>query len=452
MNTQQLREWDNQFVWHPFAPMSEFRDDETPIIEDSNGFELIDTEGNRYLDGVSSLWCNVHGHRVPEVDRAVRQQLDKVAHSTLLGLSSTPSIELAQQLVERTPAGLNKVFYSDSGATSVEVALKIAYQYHLQKGEKPETRDLFVGMSDAYHGDTVGSVSVGGMPTFHSAYERLLFKTIHVPPAVTFRVPKGESADSYLRFCYEKLESTLKENHSRIAAFVIEPLVQGAAGILVHAQGYLRRVRELTAEYGIPLIADEVAVGFGRTGTMFACEQEEVEPDFLCLAKGITAGYLPLAATLTTDEIYEAFLGHPAEGRTFYHGHTYTGNPLGCAAGLASLELFDRNNVVENVQSNATYLQQRFEQLADHPNVGQIRHKGVMAGIELVADRTTNEPFSPRLRVGHQITRAARQRGLITRPLGDVIVLMPAPGMPQETLAAVCDRTFEAIEVVTSKL
>ncbi|MBM82753.1 MAG: adenosylmethionine--8-amino-7-oxononanoate transaminase [Planctomycetaceae bacterium] len=446
MNTQQLRDWDNDYVWHPFAPMSEFVEDNAPIIEAAEGFELIDTDGNRYLDGVSSLWCNMHGHRVPEVDAAVREQLDKVAHSTLLGLSSPPSIQLAKELVDRTPVGLNKVFYSDSGATSVEVALKIAYQYHLQKGEKPETRDLFVGMASAYHGDTVGSVSVGGMPVFHGAYERLLFKTLHIPSPVTYRTPDGVSATEYLEHCYRELETTLRENQARIAAFIIEPLVQGAAGMLVHPDGYLCRVRELTAELGILLIADEVAVGFGRTGTMFACEQEDVQPDLMCVAKGITAGYLPVAATLVTDEIYGAFLGHPSDGRTFYHGHTYTGNPLGCAAGLASLELLDRNGVLENVRGNSEYLAGRLSELSNHPHVGHVRQKGIMAGVELVQDKGTKAAFPAEQRIGHRVTREARKLGLVTRPLGDVIVLMPAPGMPREVLAQVCDRTFEAID------
>jgi adenosylmethionine-8-amino-7-oxononanoate aminotransferase len=381
----------------------------------------------------------VHGHRVPEIDAAIRRQLDHVAHSTLLGLSNIPSIELAAELVRRAPRGLTKVFYSDDGATAVEVALKLAYQFHRQK-PRPDSRDLFVGMSAAYHGDTVGTVSLGNIDAFHRSYERLLFPTLRVPcPAASSLL-----ATEALR----ELEHTLAANADRIAAFVIEPLVQAAAGILIHPPGYLRRVRELTRQHGILLIADEVAVGFGRTGTMFACEQEHVTPDFLCLSKGITGGYLPLAATLTTDEIYDAFLGDPASGRTFFHGHTYTGNPLGCAAALASLELFDRRRVLDNVAECSQLLARRLDEIRDWPHVGEIRHKGLLAGIELVADKTTRQPFSPERRIGHQVTRAARQRGLFTRPLGDVLTIVPAPAMPPELVHQVCDRLFESLREV----
>ena len=448
MSAADLRAWDNAHVWHPFTPMQAYREEQAPLIAQGEGFFLADTDGNRYLDGNSSLWCNVHGHRVPALDAAVRAQLDQVAHSTLLGLSSPPSIELARRLVERVPAGLTKVFYSDSGATAVEIALKIAYQYQMQKPHGGR-RDLFVGLSGAYHGDTVGSVSIGGIDLFHSKFGGLLFRTLHVPPPVTFRVPAGFDEDSYLAHCERELVRIVTEHHREIAAFVIEPLVQGAAGILVHPPGYLRRVREVTRAFDIPLIADEVAVGFGRTGTMFACEQEDVAPDLLCLAKGITGGYLPLAATLATDEIFEAFLGDPAEGRTFFHGHTYTGNALGCAAALASLRLFDENRVLENVTRTSQRIAERLTELTDHPHVGQIRQKGIMVGIELVRSRTGMQPYPAADRMGHRVTLAARMHGLVTRPLGDVVVLMPAPAMPLELIDRLCDSVIAAIDDAT---
>jgi adenosylmethionine-8-amino-7-oxononanoate aminotransferase len=445
-----LRQWDNAHVWHPFTPMQAYRDEQAPIIESGDGFFLVDTAGNRYLDGISSLWCNVHGHRVPQIDQAIRDQLDRIGHSTLLGLSSAASIELAHDLVGRAPAGLKRVFYSDSGATAVEIALKIAYQYQLQKPGATGPRDLFASLGGAYHGDTIGAVSVGAIDVFHRIFGGLLFQTLQVPSPVTYRVPTGHDPDSYLRHCYAELERVIARHHERIAAFVIEPLVQGAAGILVHPMGYLRRVRELTAEYGIPLIADEVAVGFGRTGTLFACQQEDVRPDLLCLAKGITGGYLPLAATLVTDQIYEAFLGDPAADRTFFHGHTYTGNPLGCAAALASLRLLGENRVLDNVRANEARLRQRLSELRDHPHVGEIRHKGIMVGIELVQDRATKRSFPPERRTGHRVTLAARRRGVIIRPLGDVVVLMPAPAMPGELLDRLCEAAFAAIEDATT--
>lgn len=449
MDAAALRQWDNEHVWHPFTPMQAYRDENAPIIVAGDGFDLIDAHGDRYLDGISSLWCNVHGHRVPEIDAAVRDQLDRIAHSTLLGLSNPPSIELAQRLVELTPDGLNKVFYSDSGATAVEVALKIAYQFHLQRRDAPGRRDLFICLSEAYHGDTIGSVSVGGIELFHGVYGGLLFETVKVPAPVTYRTPMGYSAETYLEHCYAELQRVVVENRHRVAGLVIEPLVQGAAGILVHPQGYLKQVRELTAEHDIPLIADEVAVGFGRTGTLFACEQEGVVPDIMCLAKGISGGYLPVAATLTTEAIFDAFLAEPAAGKTFYHGHTYTGNALGCAAALASLELFEKNNVLANVTRNAERLAQHLAKFAEEPHVGEVRRKGVMVGIELVADKATKRPYSPEKRMGHRVTLAARRRHVIIRPLGDVVVLMPAPAMPGELIDRLCDVTLDSIAEVT---
>lgn len=449
VNAETLRDWDNAHVWHPFTPMSTYAMEQAPIIVRGEGFELIDANGNRYLDGISSLWCNVHGHTVPEIDNAVRDQLSRVAHSTLLGLSSEPSIRLARALTQRAPAGLNKVFFSDSGATSVEVALKMAYQFQRQKPCGPEDRDTFLCVGNAYHGDTLGTVSVGGIELFHRCYRHLLFPTLTVPSPVAIRVPQGWTRQSWLQFCFDEVARLIREHHSRLAGFVMEPLVQGAAGILVHPTGFLRHVRQLCTEYDVPLIADEVAVGFGRTGTLFACEQESVSPDFLCVAKGISGGYLPVGATLTTDRIFDAFLGDPTEGRTFFHGHTYTGNALGCAASLASLKLFEEREVLVNVAAVAHVIQERLSSLAPHPHVLEIRQKGVMVGVEMVRDRETMQPFDPARRLGHLVTLAARRRGVIVRPLGDVVVLMPAPGMPSALVGHLCDVTTECIDEVT---
>ncbi len=440
---------DHRYVWHPFTPMQAYALESPPVIVGGEGFELIDETGARYLDGVSSLWCNVHGHRVPEIDQAIRDQLDRIAHSTLLGLGGGPSIELARRLVEITPAGLEHVFFSDSGATAVEVALKVAWQYQRQRDGRSGSRDLFVGLTGGYHGDTIGAVSLGNIDLFHAVYGPLLFQTMTVPSPVAFHRPAGTTAEEWLLFCEEELERVLRANHDRIAAVVIEPLVQGAAGILVHPPGYLKRLRELTRELGLLLIADEVAVGFGRTGTMFACEQEEVKPDLLCLAKGLSGGYLPLAVTLATEEIYGAFLGEPHEGRTFFHGHTYTGNALGCAAALASLDLLETRDVLGNVGRIAGVLSDRLAALVDHPHVGEIRHKGLMVGIELVADRVGNQAFPVERRTGHLVTLAARRRGVVLRPLGDVVVLMPAPAMPAASVETLCQVTIDAIEEAT---
>jgi adenosylmethionine---8-amino-7-oxononanoate aminotransferase len=429
--------------------MEAWRREDAPIIAAAEGFHLIDTEGRRYLDGNASLWCNVHGHRVPEIDAAIRDQLERVSHSTLLGLASETSSRLASKLVELTPEGLNKVFFSDSGATAVEVALKIAYQYHRQRTPRSEERDLFVTLSGAYHGDTIGSVSLGGIDLFHTVYGKLLFPTLQLPSPVALRVPAGFSRESYLRHSNDQVERVLTEHGDRIAAVVVEPVVQGAAGILVHPPGYLRYVREVTRRLGLLLICDEVAVGFGKTATLFACEQEDVSPDIMCLAKGLTGGYLPLAATLTTDAIYDAFLGEPSAGRTFFHGHTYTGNALGCAAALASCELIQKNDVLSLVTQNARLIASRLDALKDHPHVAEVRQKGIMVGIELVDDRDALTPFAPQRRMGHQVTLAARKRGVIIRPLGDVVVLMPAPAMPPSLVEQLCEVATASIDSAT---
>src|SRR5579884_884883 len=346
---QELEQWDRDHVWHPFTPMQTYAAEKPLIIERAHGCFLVDADGNEYIDGVSSLWCNIHGHRVPEIDEAIRAQLDLVAHSTLLGQANVPSILLARRLAELAPPGLTHVFFSDDGATAVEVALKMSFQFWRQCAEPRPDKTRFLALRAAYHGDTLGDVSVGDVARFHHLFAPLLFSTIRAPSPYCYRCPLGLERATCQMDCVEALEKLVKEHADTLAAVVIEPLVQGAAGMITAPAGYLRRVREVTRAHGVHLIADEVAVGFGRTGTLFASTQEEVVPDFLCLAKGLTGGYLPLAATLTTDEIFAAFLGRPEEGKTFYHGHTYTGNALGAAAALATLELFEKNAVLENL-------------------------------------------------------------------------------------------------------
>ena len=384
-NTQKLIHADKQYVWHPFTQMADWLASEPVIIDRAEGFYLIDTEGRRYIDGVSSLWCNVHGHRVKKIDDAIRAQLERTAHSTLLGLGQSRSIELAEKLIKIAPQNLKKVFYSDSGATAVEIALKIAYQYFQNKGSKSRTK--FIALENSYHGDTVGSVSVGGISLFHSIFKSLLFETYFVPISAPLPFQRHDRMNA-ARHSLEKIEDLLKNKGNEIAAVIMEPLVQGAAGMIVHPKGFLKGVRELTKKYGVLLIADEVATGFGRTGKMFACEHENVEPDILCLAKGITGGYLPLAATLATQEIFDAFLGTIAEHKTFYHGHTYTGNALACAAAIASLELFEENKIIESlpakIKLDAGVSCQNCQSL---PYVGDVRQCGMMAGIELVKDK-----------------------------------------------------------------
>ena len=392
---------DHDHLWHPFTQQRDWVAEEPLLIEAAEGTELIDTQGNRYLDGVSSLWCNVHGHRHPEIDAAVRKQLDRVAHSTMLGLSHPGAAELADRLIEIAPVGMNRVFYSDSGSTAVEVALKMAFQHWQQRGGQHVRKTSFICLEEAYHGDTIGSVSVGGMPLFHGMFEPLLFESHRAKP--------GDIDD---------MARLLARHEEEIAAVVLEPLVQGAAGMLTHPPGYLRAVRRLCDRHGALLICDEVATGFGRTGTMFACEQEGVSPDLLCIAKGLTGGYMPLAATLATERIYDAFLGAHSDLKTFFHGHTYTGNPLACAAAIASLDVFEKERTLVRIQPKIRLLSDWLGHVERMPEVSEVRQRGLMVGIDLGEQ-------DPDLRLGHRVVLEARRRGVIVRPLGDVIVLMP---------------------------
>lgn len=425
-----LQDWDKKYLWHPFTPMRLWLEDDPLVIERGEGAYLYDTEGNRYIDGVSSLWCNVHGHNHPHINAAVRSQLDKIAHSTLLGLASETSTLLARQLIDITPRSLSKVFYSDSGATAVEIAIKMAFQYWRNLGR--EDRILFVALKQSYHGDTVGSVSVGGISIFHEIFSPLTFKAEFAPSPHPYRF-EG-TPDQCRRHCLGQLDTLLEQHSGKVAAILVEPLVQGAAGIIVHPQGYLKGVRDLAQKHNVLLIADEVATGFGRTGTMFACEQEGVSPDIFCLAKGLTGGYLPLAATLVTEQVFEAFLPDPWLYSTFYHGHTYTGNALGCAAALANLEVFERERTLESLPEKISLLERHLLKIADLDFVGDVRRRGMITGIELVEDKNSKKSFDSRRRIGANLCRGMRKKGLILRPLSDVIVVMPPLAIPTNQL------------------
>jgi len=416
-----LEQTDKQYLWHPFTQMKDWLENNQLIIERGDGVYLYDTKGNKYIDGVSSLWVNVHGHRHKKLNRTIKKQFDKIAHTTLLGLGSVPSIELAKKLVEITPKELDKVFYSDSGSTAVEIALKIAFQYQQQIGQTKKKK--FITLDNAYHGDTIGSVSVGGIDLFHKIYKPLLFKSIKVRPET------------------KAIEQAMKKPHQEIAAIIMEPLIQGAAGMLLLPEGLLKAVRRLCDKYNILMIVDEVATGFGRTGKMFACEHEGVSPDIMCLAKGITGGYLPLAATLTTQEVYAAFLGGHEELKTFFHGHTYTGNPVACAAALANLEIFKQEKTLQKLQAKIKLLRQELEKFKPLKNVKEVRQLGFMVGIEL-------QGYSFKERIGHQVILEARKRGAILRPLGDVIVLMPPLSISQAELKKLLKITLESISIV----
>jgi adenosylmethionine-8-amino-7-oxononanoate aminotransferase len=405
------------------------------MIVAGEGHYLIDADGSHYLDGVSSLWCNLFGHRRPEIDCAIREQLDRIAHSTFLGNASAPTVELAHRLVQLAPAGLERVFFSDNGSTAVEVAVKMAYQYWQQAdGGRGHERTTFLTFDNAYHGDTIGSVSLGGIDLFHRSYRPLLFPTIQAPSPYGYRCPEGHTAASYGEWCIAELERLVRANADRLAAVALEPGVQGAAGMIVQPEGFVRRVREVTRETGTLLILDEVATGFGRSGRLFASEREGIAPDFLCLAKGLTGGYLPMAATLTTRQVFEAFLGDPADGRTFFHGHTYTGNQLAASAALATLDIFEHDRILDRLPHTIARLNEVLDCLRKLPHVGDIRQYGLAAGIELVADRDSRRPYPATERRGMLVCRAARRRGVFLRPLGDVVVVMPPLTVTEEEL------------------
>jgi len=445
--TQRLIQSDKDHVWHPFTQMKDWLADPEPlVIERGQGSLLFDTEGRRYIDGVSSLWVTVHGHRKRELDQALRAQLGRLAHSTLLGLANVPSIELAAELIAIAPKGLSKAFYSDAGSTAVEIALKIAYQYWANQGR---ARKRFITLKEAYHGDTVGSVSLGGVELFHAAYKPLLFKTDKLPAPYCYRCPLHKRFPGCKLACLDPLQGLLERHGRDVAAVVLEPGMMGAAGMLAQPKGYLKRVERLARKAGTLLVLDEVATGFGRTGKMWACQHEDVRPDLMACAKGLTGGYLPLAATLATDKVYQGFVRDYGEAKAFFHGHTYTGNPLACAVALANLRLFKSERTLARLAPRVQRLAQGLERIAKLPHVGSVRQRGFMAGIELVRDRATKEPYGYAERMGARACSLARSRGAILRPLGSVVVLMPPLNIPVPLLDRLVEVTHDSIREAT---
>jgi adenosylmethionine-8-amino-7-oxononanoate aminotransferase len=426
---------DKRVLWHPFTPQQRWMTLDPLIIERGEGVWLIDTEGRRYIDAVSSLWTNVHGHDHPVLNAALQQQIQTLSHSTLLGLSHPKAIVLAKELVDCTPARLRRVFYSDSGSTATEIAVKMAYQSQQQRGNTQKTR--FATLKDAYHGDTIGAVSVGAIDLFHETFRPLLFESLTLPaPTHPGQEEEAEALEAGL--------ALLEAHADTLAAFIFEPLVQGAAGMKMHSPHFINTLAKRARALDILLIADEVAVGFGRTGTLFACEQLAFEPDFLCLAKGITGGYLPLAATLTSEAVYNDFLGLPEEGKQFFHGHTYTGNPLACAVALASLSLFETEGVLAHARQIADWMAADLAVLKAKPWVRSVRQLGVMVGIDL--QQPTGEDAPPQ--TGHRVAMASRPLGAILRPLGNTLVLNPPLSMSREEVKQLVDITEKAVAIV----
>jgi adenosylmethionine-8-amino-7-oxononanoate aminotransferase len=442
-----LAEWDRRHFWHAFTQMAEY---EPLVIERAAGCWLFDIDGRRFLDGASSMWCNVHGHHHPRIDAALRDQLERVAHCTSLGLGCETTVRLAKRLADISPGNLEHVFFASDGSSAVEVALKMAFQYWRQRTDPQPAKTKFIALGEAYHGDTIGSASVGGIARFHAIFAPLLFDVIRAPIPDPRRLPSGTEPQEATRAFLQELELLLQVHHAEVAALVIEPLVQCAAGMVMHPPGYLHGVRALTQQYDVLLVADEIAVGFGRTGTMFACEQEKVVPDFLCLGKGITGGYLPLAATLTHSGIYNTFLGAFHEGRTLHHGHTYSGNPLSAAAALASLAVFDDEQTLKKLWPKIARLSEHLCKLAEHTHVARTRQSGLIGALELTPDRRAALPYPAEESRAWRVCREALARGVWIRPLADVLYVMPPLSISLQELDFLMETLEAAINIATT--
>lgn len=413
------------------------------LIERAKGIKLYDNKGNVYYDTISSWWCNVHGHNHPKIKKAIKKQLDLLEHVLFAGFTHKPAILLAEKLISIVPEGLTKVFFSDNGSTSVETALKMSFQYWQNIGKKKKIK--FVSLDYAYHGDTIGTMSVGGIDLFNKVFSPLFFKSFKAPSPYCYRCPTGKQVSSCQIDCIRPLENLLKKKNSEIAAVILEPLVMAAGGMIIYPKEYLQKAADLTKKYNVHLILDEVATGFGRTGRMFACEYAEIKPDFMCLSKGITSGTLPLAVTLNTEKIYKAFCAEYTQRKTFYHGHTYTANPLACQVALASLEIFREENTLSRVKKFMPLLHKELENMRNLEFVGDVRHIGMIGAIEIVKDKSTKEPFKARERIGHKIYREGLKRGLILRPLDNIIYLYLPLSIKEKEMRFVLRRLYEIL-------
>lgn len=441
---EQLSKIDLQYIWHPCSQMKDYETLPPIVIDHGKGVYLYDKNGKRYLDVVSSWWCNLLGHCNEKISARMKQQLDKLEHVIFANFTHEPAIQLCERLVQILPKGLCKFNFSDNGSAAIECALKMAFQYQYQTGHPEKKR--FMALSEGYHGETIGALSVGGLDLYAEIYKPMLMDIVRVEAPDCYRCPYGECRDTCQCECFQQAEEALSKYGQEIAAFIMEPLVQGSAGMRIYPPLYLKKLREACDRYGVLLIADEIATGFGRTGKLFACDHAGITPDILCMSKGLTGGYLPMAITVTTQEIYDAFYDDYNKGKAFMHSHTYSGNPLACSAALAVQDILEEEQILEHAAQRAEYLhEQLMNALGDHPNVGEIRHIGLINGIELVADRKSKTPFPSEDRVGYQIYKRALQEGVIFRPLGDVIYFNPPLIIKEEEIdeaVAVCKKVI----------
>ncbi|WP_312842042.1 adenosylmethionine--8-amino-7-oxononanoate transaminase [Stutzerimonas nitrititolerans] len=434
-------------LWHPCTQMKDHEQLPLIPIRRGEGVWLEDFDGKRYIDAVSSWWVNVFGHSNPRINQRIKNQLDQLEHVMLAGFSHQPVVELSERLVALTPPGLERVFYTDNGSTGIEVALKMSFHYWRNSGQPAKQR--FVTLTNSYHGETVAAMSVGDVALFTDTYKPLLLDTFKVPSPDCYLRPEGMSWEEHSRNMFAHMERTLAEHHWEIAAVIVEPLIQGAGGMRMYHPVYLKLLREACDRYDVHLIHDEIAVGFGRTGTMFACEQAGITPDFLCLSKALTGGYLPMAAVLTTDKLYQAFYDDYSTLRAFLHSHTYTGNPLACAAALATLDIFEQDNVIEANKALAARMATATAHLADHPHVAEVRQTGMALAIEMVADKARKTPYPWQERRGLKVYQHALQRGALLRPLGSVVYFLPPYTITEEQIDLLAQIATEGINIAT---
>jgi len=446
-----MRDWlgiDLKYIWHPYTQMKEALSLPPVLIARAKGIKLYDAKGSFYYDTISSWWCNVHGHNHPRIKNAIKQQIDVLEHVLFAGFTHKPAIQLSRELIALTKNKFNRVFFSDNGSTSVEVALKMSFQYWHNIGRKKKTK--FVSLDYGYHGDTIGAMSVSGLDLFNAVFSPLLFSSYKVPSPYCYRCPMEKERSVCALDCLKPLEKLLKDKHEEICAIIIEPLVMGAAGMIIYPKEYLEKAAALAKKYKLHLILDEVAVGFGRTGKMFAHDHTPgVKADFLCLSKGITSGYLPLAVTLTTEGIFRRFYGDYEKSKTFFHGHTYTANPVSCSAGLASLKIFKEEKTLQKVRKLMPFFHRGLEKFRDLDLVGDVRYIGFIGAIELVKDKKTKQGFGLKRRMGLEVYKRGLQENLVLRPLGDIIYLFLPLSTSGIEIEDILKKTYSVIESLT---
>lgn len=439
-----LQQKDLKYIWHPCSQMKDYEDFPPIVIDRGEGAYLYDVNGKSYLDAVSSWWVNLFGHSNKRINRAIQKQLEKLEHVIFANFSHRPAIELAERMVEITPKGLSKVFFADNGSAAVEVALKLSFQYHQQKGKTKKTK--FVAITDAYHGETLGALSVGDLDLYSKIYKPVMLNTYKAKGPDCYRCSYDKCRENCNAECFHHMESLINEKHQEICAVIIEPLIQGAAGMKMYPPVYLKKLKALCKQYDIHFIADEIAVGFGRTGKMFACEHANVSPDIMCLSKGITAGYMPLSLVLVTDEIYDAFYSDYTELKAFMHSHSYTGNTMACAVACEVLNIFEQENILEDNLQKSKLLNDMIKAAADdHPYIGEFRQLGMVGALELVEDKKSKKGFEWQKRVGYNIYKIALEKGVLLRPLGNVIYFMPPYIVEEKDIALMVNAAFESI-------